>query len=73
MDVDAALITKAVISMAGSLRLRVVAEGVEVSNQLNILKDLGCEFGQGFLFSPALDAAHASRFFEPESVQLALT
>jgi len=66
-------IVRTIVALAQILGMQVVAEGVEVSNQLNILKDLGCEFGQGFLFSPALDAAHASRFFEPESVQLALT
>jgi EAL domain-containing protein (putative c-di-GMP-specific phosphodiesterase class I) len=44
--------------------MQVVAEGVEVSDQAAILKELGCEFGQGFLFSPALDAASASRFFD---------
>jgi EAL domain-containing protein (putative c-di-GMP-specific phosphodiesterase class I) len=42
----------------------VVAEGVEISDQLNVLKDLGCELGQGFLFSPAVEAGEAMRFFE---------
>jgi diguanylate cyclase (GGDEF)-like protein len=54
MDVDAALITKAVISMAGSLRLRVVAEGVETRAQLAFLASCGCDEIQGYYFSPPL-------------------
>ncbi|MND07216.1 biofilm formation regulator HmsP [compost metagenome] len=48
--------------------MQVVAEGVEVAEQLSVLRELGCEFGQGFLFSPALNAADAARFFAAESV-----
>ena len=37
--------------MAHSLRLLVVAEGVETDEQLSRLRDLGCELAQGFLFA----------------------
>jgi EAL domain-containing protein (putative c-di-GMP-specific phosphodiesterase class I) len=37
---------------------------VEITDQLTILRGFGCEFGQGYLFSPALDAEEAARFFE---------
>jgi EAL domain-containing protein (putative c-di-GMP-specific phosphodiesterase class I) len=37
---------------------------VEITDQLTILQGLGCEFGQGYLFSPALDAVDAARFFD---------
>jgi len=37
--------------MAHSLRLSVVAEGVETDEQLERLRDLGCELAQGFLFA----------------------
>ena len=57
-------IIRTILALAQILGMQVVAEGVEVSDQAAILKELGCEFGQGFLFSPALDAAGAARFFD---------
>jgi EAL domain-containing protein (putative c-di-GMP-specific phosphodiesterase class I) len=42
--------------MAGSLGLKVVAEGVEDPSQLALLREMGCGFGQGYLFSRALPA-----------------
>jgi diguanylate cyclase (GGDEF)-like protein len=50
-------ITKAIIDLAHSLGLDVIAEGIETEAQLEILKDLGCEYGQGYLFAPALNSA----------------
>ena len=48
--------------MAHSLGLEVVAEGVETAEMLLHLKGLGCEFGQGYLWSPALPAAEFVEF-----------
>jgi diguanylate cyclase (GGDEF)-like protein len=47
----AAIILKSVIHMNKLLDLPVVAEGIETKAQENFLKDIGCEVGQGFLFS----------------------
>jgi diguanylate cyclase (GGDEF)-like protein len=47
-------VVSAVVSMSHSLGLTVVAEGVDMDEQLQILHDLGCDQIQGFLFSPAL-------------------
>jgi EAL domain-containing protein (putative c-di-GMP-specific phosphodiesterase class I) len=44
-------IVKAVIHMAHALSLTTVAEGVETPDQLALLKDLGCDYAQGYLFS----------------------
>jgi diguanylate cyclase (GGDEF)-like protein len=49
-----ASIVGAIISLAHSLRLKVIAEGVETPEQLQLLTDLGCDQYQGFFFSPAL-------------------
>jgi len=52
-----ASIVRAIISLAHSLRLKVVAEGVESTEQLEFLKTLGCDQYQGFHYSPALPAS----------------
>jgi len=54
---DDASIVRAIISLAHSLRLKVVAEGVETPEQLDSLKSMGCDQYQGFHFSPPLPAA----------------
>jgi predicted signal transduction protein with EAL and GGDEF domain len=56
-DKTAAKITEAIISMAHVLNLEVVAEGVEQSAQLEMLKEFGCDVVQGFYFSRAVPAA----------------
>ena len=48
-------IVRAVIEVARTLGIRVVAEGIESVTQLDVLRSLGCDYGQGFLFSKALD------------------
>lgn len=52
---DAAIVT-AVIALAHSLHLRVVAEGVETEGQLRFLRKLRCDEMQGYFFSPAVPA-----------------
>lgn len=54
-------IVSAIISMAKALELKVVAEGVETAGQLEVLKRMGCEEGQGCLFGRPVPANEASR------------
>jgi diguanylate cyclase (GGDEF)-like protein/PAS domain S-box-containing protein len=58
-------IVNAIISMAHSLRLEVVAEGVETVEQWSCLRDLGCDTVQGFLFSKAIPAADIPSLLTP--------
>jgi diguanylate cyclase (GGDEF)-like protein len=53
---DDASIVRAIVLLAHSLRLKVVAEGVEAVEQLEFLKTLGCDEYQGYYFSPAVPA-----------------
>jgi diguanylate cyclase (GGDEF)-like protein/PAS domain S-box-containing protein len=62
-------IVRAIILLAGSLGLHVVAEGIETRMQAEELLSLGCGFGQGYLFAPPLTAEAARRMLEAQSVR----
>ncbi|HXB98364.1 MAG TPA: EAL domain-containing protein, partial [bacterium] len=49
------------LALARKLRLQVVAEGVETQDQAVLLAQLGCDLGQGFLWSRPLDPEDALR------------
>ena len=58
-DSDDVAITLAIINLAASLKLSVVAEGVETQEQAHFLEEHQCDFLQGYLISrplPAIDA-----------------
>jgi diguanylate cyclase (GGDEF)-like protein/PAS domain S-box-containing protein len=58
------IILAKVIELAHELGMSVVAEGVERSEQAEILRDLGCDFAQGFLWSPAVSAAEFEQLLQ---------
>ena len=65
-DPGAARMLGAVLGVARAADLKAVAEGIETASQLEVVRDLGCDGGQGFLFTAsapadALDAWLASR------------
>jgi diguanylate cyclase (GGDEF)-like protein len=53
-DANDAAIVRAIVAVAKSLGLMLVAEGIESEEQLECLRELGCECGQGFLVSPPI-------------------
>lgn len=65
-EADAATLVKAMISLAHDLRLRVVAEGVETEEQLDLLTALGCDEWQGYLRSRPLSPDDLRRELESE-------
>lgn len=51
-DTNDAAIVRAIVAVAKSLGMILMAEGIESQEQLDGLRELGCEYGQGFIFSP---------------------
>ena len=64
--VDDVAITEAVIAMAHSLGLTVVAEGVETDDQHGVLRRLGCDQAQGYRFGRPMAASELAALLEPE-------
>jgi len=65
---DDETIVAAIIALAHSLKLRVVAEGVESEAQLAFLKNLGCDEFQGYLMSPPVSPEEFSRMLMERQV-----
>jgi len=57
---DSNAIVKAIVALADSLEMNVIAEGVETEEQLTALRGMKCHEGQGFRFSHPMDAASMS-------------
>ena len=64
VDANDAAIVSAIVGIAKSLGLHLVAEGIESAEQLDCLRQLGCEAGQGFYFSPPVSAENCSLMLE---------
>ena len=55
-DADSRAIVHAMLAVARHFRLKVVAEGVESQDQVDYMREIGCEFAQGFFYSRAISA-----------------
>jgi EAL domain-containing protein (putative c-di-GMP-specific phosphodiesterase class I) len=58
---DNVAIVKAIVGLAHSLRMSVVAEGVETNEQFEALRAINCDEVQGYLFSHAIEAPHMTQ------------
>jgi EAL domain-containing protein (putative c-di-GMP-specific phosphodiesterase class I) len=63
-DATDSAITTAIIVLAQSLKLNVIAEGIETPAQRDFLHDLGCRLMQGYLFSKPLPPEAITRLLE---------
>ncbi len=72
-DADDVAITNAVIAMGHSLRLSVVAEGVETAAQAEFLRSNGCDLMQGYLIGKPMPAAELDCFLEKNGLIAPIT
>jgi diguanylate cyclase (GGDEF)-like protein len=72
-DGDNEAIAEAIIAMAHSLHLEVIAEGVETEDQLSFLREHGCGSVQGFIFSRALPGEEMIEYLRKEPELMAWT
>ncbi|MBJ7330253.1 MAG: EAL domain-containing protein [Solirubrobacteraceae bacterium] len=63
----AAAIARAAVNMAAALGVNVVAEGIEDFQQLQMVRELGCDVGQGYLFARPMPASEAAAYLRGES------
>ena len=61
---DALALASAIISIARSLEMGCVAEGIETEEQATLISDLGCDELQGFLISPAVSPEEFTKFLD---------
>lgn len=66
-DPDCATIVAAIVDMGHKLRLDIVAEGVESREQLQFLRDRGCDFAQGHLFGDPVDSEEFAALLHEDS------
>jgi PAS domain S-box-containing protein len=59
-------IVELIVTLAHKLNLKAIAEGIETALQLGHLREFGCDFGQGYLFSQPLDAESAQQFLRAQ-------
>jgi EAL domain-containing protein (putative c-di-GMP-specific phosphodiesterase class I) len=57
---DGSEMVRAIVAIAHNMGMDVVAEGVETIEQLEVLREIGCEFAQGFYFSRPVDMSTAT-------------
>jgi len=62
MDRDDYELVRTIVNLAHLLKMEVVAEGIETTNQQILLRTLKCEYGQGYLYSKPMSAGDADAF-----------
>lgn len=68
-NLDDRAITGAIVAMAQNLKLKVLAEGVEHKEQLDLLRESGCDFIQGFFYSAAMPAHEVVAYVDDQELR----
>jgi diguanylate cyclase (GGDEF)-like protein len=68
-DADSRVIVQAVIDLAHNLNCEIVAEGVETANQADILRKMGCDAAQGYLFGHPVSSKQTGEFLMLEATR----
>jgi EAL domain-containing protein (putative c-di-GMP-specific phosphodiesterase class I) len=68
---DNMAIVRTIAHLGQSLGIKVTIEGVETKTQLNLLRAMGCDTMQGYLFSKPLQASQVRAFLRPEAALIA--
>ncbi|MEM6502450.1 MAG: EAL domain-containing protein [Cyanobacteria bacterium P01_C01_bin.89] len=63
-DEEGIAVVRTILNLARGLKMSTIAEGIETLDQLTRLKKLGCDYGQGYLFSRPLDAVQAESLLQ---------
>jgi diguanylate cyclase (GGDEF)-like protein/PAS domain S-box-containing protein len=66
-DAQDSAIVSSVLSLARAIGLECIAEGIETQEHLEVLQELGCQLGQGFLWSPAVSLEELERWMAERS------
>ncbi len=70
LNPENAAIVQAIITLAHTLGMDVIAEGIETTEHLKRLQALGCEYGQGYLFSKPVSAIEAEQLLESQQFSI---
>ena len=62
------MLLEAIISLGQKLKVTLLAEGIETQPQLEKLLRMGCRFGQGYLFSHALEASEVKKLLAEQTM-----
>ncbi|MFI3230273.1 MAG: bifunctional diguanylate cyclase/phosphodiesterase [bacterium] len=57
------IIVKHIVEMCRDLKINIICEGIETLEQINFLKDIGCEYGQGYIFSKPISIQEFEKKF----------
>lgn len=67
-DLASGDIVELITGLANKMNLKAIAEGIETARQMEKLMGLGCQYGQGYYFSPPMDAKAAQEFVRQQGV-----
>lgn len=70
IEVDDTAIVRTILALVSSLEKTSLAEGIETQDQFNALRQMGCQFGQGYWMSRPIDAASIDALLQKSGVQI---